>query len=188
MNAGEPVTANMTLDRATPDAERATVTVRLEPENAADDALWFHALAWQGLDWDRGQSVHSQFEEIGPGVYRSDEPVPITGDWKALVRLHVDDRVLASPVYLPEDSGIPAPEVPAQAQMAREFVPDKDIVQREAVGGNLALQRMGYGILLAIGIVWIAAMAWGLMRLWSGQRVPRPRRRSELATTTTTTT
>jgi hypothetical protein len=183
MDPGAPITAEMTLDRATPDAERATVTVQLDPPDAADDALWFHALAWQGLDWERGQSVHSQFEEIEPGTYRSEEEVPISGDWKALVRLHVEDRVLASPIYLPEDRAIPAPEVPAEDHMTREFVPDKEIVQREAVGGNLTLQRIGYGILLLIGIVWIAAMAWGLMRLWSERRTPRRDGRKELAPT-----
>ena len=183
MDKGEPVTANVALERGSPDAERASVTVSLEPRDAAEDALWFHALAWQGLDWNRGSSVHSQFEEIEPGVYRSEEPVPTTGEWKALIRLHVDDRVMATPIYLPEDEAIPAPEVPAENRFSREFVPDKEIVQREAVGGNLTLERIAYGILLLIGIVWIAAMAWGLVRLWSERRTAATRGRGRLATT-----
>lgn len=182
MGRGEPVTANVSLDRETPDAERATVTVRLEPEDAAEDALWFHALAWQGLDWDRGSSVHAPFEEVEPGVYRSEEPVPTTGEWKALIRLHVDDRVMASPIFLPEDPAIPAAEVPAEDRFAREFVPDKEIVQREAVGGSLTLERIAYATLLVIGIVWIAAMGWGLMRLWSERR-SKIRGRRKLVTT-----
>jgi hypothetical protein len=182
MPVGDPVTAHVTLDRATRDAERATVNVRLEPADAAEDALWFHALAWQGLDWQRGGSVHSQFDEVGPGEYRSKEPIPTTGDWKALIRLHVDEHVIASPVYLPRDTAIPAPEVPAEPQFTREFVADKEIVQREAVGDNIGLQRIAYGILLAIGVVWIASMAWGLHRLASNG-IPMRAGRRKLATT-----
>jgi hypothetical protein len=160
----------VTLDRAT--SGRATVEVRLEPEDAAEDALWFHALAWQGLDWERGSSVHSQFESSGTGVYRSTEPIPVSGDWKALIRLHVDKHVLAAPIYLPEDPAIPAPEVPAEDEFSREFVADKKIVQREATGDHLTLQRIAYTAIALIGVLWIASLGWGLMRL---RRLPAPR-------------
>jgi hypothetical protein len=179
-----PVVAHVTLDRATPDSERAIVNVRLDPPDAAENNLWFHSLAWQGLDWDRGSSVHSQMEETGPGTYRSQEPVPAGGDWKSLVRLHVDDRVMAVPIYLPEDPAIPAPEVPAEATFAREFVADKEIVQREAISDNIGLQRIAYGILLAIGIIWIASMGWGLARLVHNLKERRSEsRRRKLVTT-----
>ena len=183
MSLGEPVSARVTLDRATPDAERAVATVELTPKDAADDALWFHALAWQGLDWERGSSVLSHFEEVEPGVYRSQEPVPVSGDWKSLIRLHVDDHVTAVPMYLPEDPAIPAKEVPAPDSFERTFVADKDIVQREAVGGNNTLMRIGYSILLAIGIVWIASMGWGLARLANGAAQPKRKTHGGLATT-----
>jgi hypothetical protein len=165
MPPGPPTRAHIELERATSDAGRAYVQVRLEPAGAAEDALWFHALAWQGLEDERGASIHSQFEEIESGVYRSLDPIPVSGDWKALIRLHVDDHVSAVPIYLPEDPGIPAPEVPAEESSTRSFVPDKEIVQREATGDNVQLQRVGYTLLAAIGLAWIASIGWGLRRL-----------------------
>lgn len=172
MPPGPPTRAHIELERTSSEAERAYIRVRLEPADAAEGALWFHALAWQGLEDERGASVHSQFEEVEPGVYRSLDPVPVSGDWKALIRLHVDDHVSAVPIYLPEDPGIPAPEVPAEDSMTRSFVPDKEIVQREATGDNVSLQRVGYTLLAAIGLSWIASMGWGLRRLRSRRLDP----------------
>lgn len=178
-----PVTARVTLDRTTADAERASVNVRLEPPEAAEDNLWFHGLAWQGLDWQRGSSVHTQMERVAPGEYRSVDPIPTGGNWKALVRLHVDDAVMAVPIYLPEDRAIPAPEVPAKDEFTRSFIADKEIVQREAIGDNVGLQRIAYGILLAIGILWIASMGWGLTRLARDRSTSIGKPRGRLATT-----
>jgi len=68
-------------------------------------------------------------------------------------------------VYLPEDTAIPAKEVPAKAHFTRPFVRDKKILQREAVGGATWLTTPAYLILLAIAAVWLVALAWGLRRL-----------------------
>jgi hypothetical protein len=141
------------------------ITASLDPPDAAENALWFQGLAWQGLNWDRGSSKLVAVEEVDDGVYRTAEPIPVGGDWKSLLRLHVRDRLLALPVYLPEDRAIPAPEVPAPATFERDFVTDKEIVQREAITSNLWLQRIAYGLLLLIGVMWIGLFGWALMRL-----------------------
>jgi hypothetical protein len=166
---GAPIEADVTL-RDVPSAEerRAVVTMRLDPPDAAEDALWFHALAWQGLEGRRGGSEIVGLARIGDGVYRTVGPVPVSGGWKTLVRLHVDDRILAVPVFLPEDPAIPAPEVPARPRFERAFVPDKQILQREALTTSVALQRLAYGVLAAIAAAWLIAFAWGLGRLASG--------------------
>jgi len=54
--------------------------------------------------------------------------------------------------------------VPARSG-TRAFVKDKKLLQREAVGGSEALKIPAYLLLLAIAIVWLAAMTWGLRRI-----------------------
>jgi hypothetical protein len=166
MGSGSAVTAEVTLDEVRGAPHRtALLTARLDPPDAAEDAVWWHGLAWQGLDWDRGSSKIVELEEVDDGVYRTLRPLPVGGDWKSLLRLHVDDRLVAVPVYLPRDSAIPAPEVPARSRFERSFVADKQIVQREAITSNIWLQRIAYGVLLLIGVAWIAIFGWALRRL-----------------------
>jgi hypothetical protein len=166
LGSGSPVTAEVTVDEVREAPHRtAVITARLDPPDAAEDAVWWHGLAWQGLDWDRGSSKIVELEKVDEGVYRTVRPLPVGGDWKSLLRLHVDDRLLAVPVYLPQDSAIPAPEVPARSRFERSFVTDKQIVQREAITPNIWLQRIAYSVLLLIGVVWIAIFGWALRRL-----------------------
>ena len=42
---------------------------------------------------------------------KSTKPLPVHGTWKTLIRLQRDNYVAGLPVYLPEDSAIPAPAV-----------------------------------------------------------------------------
>ncbi len=164
-SAPPDITATITLDEAgTPDEREVFVTAKLDPPDVADDPMWFYGLAWQGLEWERGMSPQVELEEIEPGTYRTTEPLPVYGDWKALLRLHSDSWLTVLPVYLPEDRAIPAPEVPAVAG-ERAFVSDHEVVQREAVGGSPALQNIAYVLLLGIAIVWLASLGWALARL-----------------------
>jgi hypothetical protein len=98
-------------------------------------------------------------------VYRSTTPVPVYGKWKTLFRLATVSSLEALPVYLPADPAIPAKAVPATSTFTRTFVPDKQILQREAVGGSVALQRAAYILLGIIGLIWIAGIAFGLRLL-----------------------
>lgn len=183
MSAGATVTANVSLDRVRGMSDRsARVTARLNPPDAAEDAVWFHGLAWQGLNWDRGSSQLVDVEELDEGVYGTTRALPVGGDWKTMLRLHIDDRLLALPVYLPEDPAIPAPEVPARATFERSFVTDKDIVQREAITSSVWLQRIAYGLLLLLGALWIGIFGWALTRL-ARTDLPRPRQASSVGVT-----
>ena len=78
------------------------------------------------------------------------------------------------PVYLPADPAIPAAGVGPILHFTAHFLPDKQVLQREAVGGSITLQRLAYGLALALGVVWIASLAWGLRRLDTQE--PRGRR------------
>ena len=149
--------ARVVLD--TPEAARSALTVTLEPASLAKEDLWFNVTAWQG-----GGSVVEELEQTGPGTYRSG-PVPIQGDWKSLIRLHRGDSIVAVPVYLPEDPAIPAEGVPASPEFTRSFILDKAILLREAKDTAPWLSWVGYSVLALIVVAWIAALAWGLVRM-----------------------
>ncbi|HEX9994313.1 MAG TPA: hypothetical protein VGB14_15395 [Acidimicrobiales bacterium] len=166
---GGGILASVTLAELTPAPERTVAaTVRLDPPDAADGADFFTVTAWQGADWERRQAVVDPLEEVAPGVWRTSEPIPVHGEWKAIVRLHDGRTLAAAPLYLPEDPGIPAAEVPADPSFTRALVADKAILQREFTGGPAWLEAVAYATLALIGAAWVAAMAWGLGRLLDG--------------------
>jgi hypothetical protein len=169
------ISAQMTLTEAKPGPQREVdAEVRITPPDAAENAEWFVSTSWQG-----GSSVVSDLREVSPGVYRTTEPMPVWGNWKTTLRLHKGDVVAGLPVFLPEDTAIPAKEVPAEAQMTRDFVLDKDNLQREAkkgVPGFLTTAAYLIVLLIAIGIT--AALTIGLMRMDRD----RERRRERQAT------
>ena len=132
----------------------------IDPPQAAEDAKWLTTTAWQG-----GGLVVDRLTRVREGVYRSNEPIPVYGDWKAEFRLHHGRSLLGVPVYLPNDPAIPAKEVPARASFERPFVRDKQILQREAKEGAGGLTLIGYAIVLLITLSIIALNAWALVRL-----------------------
>ncbi|MDQ3433216.1 MAG: hypothetical protein M3481_00790, partial [Actinomycetota bacterium] len=157
---GAPVRAQVVLEEVRPAPDReVTASVRLDPAAGADGSEWMSVLAWQG-----GGSRLEHLRESAPGTYRTIRPLPVHGEWKAFVRLHDGRSLRALPIYMPRDTAIPAPEIPAEPAFARSFVPDKRILQREAVGSS-ALQLPAYGLLAGVAAVWLAAMTWGLTRL-----------------------
>jgi hypothetical protein len=161
MNAGSQASAVVSLTTAKPGPQRtASATIRIVPAGAARDAEWLTMTAWQG-----GALQVDRLKKIGPSTWRTTQPVPVYGKWKSMLRLENGRGVRAVPVYLPEDSAIPAREVPATAHFTRPFVRDKKILQREAVGGSTWLATPAYVLLLAIAAVWLVTLGWGLRRL-----------------------
>ena len=152
---GDPVRATVALDG---DRE-VMATIELDPADAADDATWLHAMAWQG-----GGSRLVELEQTAPGTYRTAEPVPVHGDWKAMVRLHTGNAILAMPIYLPGDPAIPAREVPAEARFERSFQLDSEILRREERGGAAWMTGVAYGVLGAVALAWLAAIVAAVTR------------------------
>ena len=153
--------AAITLRNVTPAPTRTVeATVRIEPAAAARNAVWLTATAWQG-----GGLVVNRLRRIGPGVYRTTHDLPVYGKWKSLIRMSDGRSLEAVPVYLPADPAIPAPAVAAPAHVTHAFVPDKDILQREARGGSLVLILPAYLLLALIIGAEFAALSWGLRRL-----------------------
>jgi hypothetical protein len=162
VSADGPERATVTLAEAPSSGGRAVeATVRLEPAGAADDAHFANVTAWQG-----GGSVLSDLERVGPGVYRTTEPVPVHDGWKALVRVHTGNSLVGVPIYLPRDEAIPAPAVPARPSFARSFVRDVEILQREQKDGVPAgLKLIAYATVALIAAALVALIAWALVRL-----------------------
>jgi hypothetical protein len=168
-----PRRATVALEDVRSGAERSVdATVRIDPPDAAEDPHFLNATAWQG-----GGSVVSELERVRPGVYRTTEPVPVYGGWKAMVRLHSGDSLVGVPIFLPEDRAIPAPEVPAESSFTRDFVRDLVLLQREKkddVPG--ALSAIAYLVVAAIASALIGLIAWALLRMEGrgpGPRAPR---------------
>jgi hypothetical protein len=152
--------ASMRLDKSA-GGEEATATVRLDPPDLADDPAWFQTMAWQG-----GGLEISEMDQVSDGVYRTAEPVPISGQWKAILRLQYDRTIAAVPIYAPADPEIPVKEIPAKSQFQRDFIPDKEILQRELksdVPGFLWPAASGFVLICALGFAWL--LAWGTARV-----------------------
>jgi hypothetical protein len=155
--------ADVTLrDVEAGDGRHVEATVQLDPPNAAEDDLrWLNLTAWQG-----GGSVIDQLKEIGPGRYRSTEPIPVHGNWKASIRLHRGRSVLAMPIFMPEDTAIPAAEVPAAASFTRSFMRDKELLQREQRDDVPSWTKpVAYTVVFGIGGSMLVVLGWALLRL-----------------------
>ena len=172
---GYRATVVLTDTQSAPDRE-VTARVKIDPASAAEDANWVQITSWQG-----GGLHVDELKETGEGTYESTAPVPVHGDWKTLVRLHEGNSLLAIPIYLPEDTAIPAPEVPAERRFTREFVDETEILQRELkddVPGWITI--VAPLLVLFISLSFVFALAWGLARAAGGtgsgeSRPPRER-------------
>ncbi|HXQ88440.1 MAG TPA: hypothetical protein VN733_02265, partial [Solirubrobacterales bacterium] len=172
----EGVSARVALhDVGGANGREVEATVRINPPDAAADAEWFDVTAWQG-----GGLVVAPLERTAPGVYRTTEPVPVHGNWKAMIRLHDDGSLTALPIYLPSDEAIPVGEVPAPAHFTRSFGDEHQLLQRESKGGPAALTAIAYSTVLAITLSLLALLAWALHRLAAGPAAAKRRRKPRL--------
>ena len=165
---GAPGTAAaVTLEDVTGGAERTVhATIALQPPSLADNAEYVNVTAWQGAEWRHG--VHSfadPLDRVEPGVYRTTRPIPVHGQWKALIRVHDGRRMLAAPIFLPEDRAIPAEEVPATATFTREFVEGQELLLREAQEAPAWITTVAYVLTLGLIVLWIAGVGWGIRHL-----------------------
>jgi hypothetical protein len=108
MNTGSPTSATVAVRDVTPPPHRTVAaTVRLSPRGAAEDAQWLTVTAWQG-----GGLVVGRLQRVADGVYRTTQPIPVYGKWKAMIRMENGRAVDAAPLYLPNAPAIPAKGVP----------------------------------------------------------------------------
>jgi hypothetical protein len=166
------VTARIQLADLTGGAQdrEGQATVRITPPAAAEDAKWLTVTSWQG-----GGLHVDRLERQGPGVFRTTEPMPLHPDWKTLVRLHKDHDLTAAAIYMPEDPAIPAKEIPAQQNAERPFVKEVELLQRERKDVAPWLWAVASGVVLALYVAFLGALAWGVGRLsrrWDDEVTP----------------
>ncbi|BBY18878.1 hypothetical protein [Mycolicibacterium litorale] len=164
-NVPETATAAFTLTEApSVDGQRfVTADVRFNPPDVvSDDPNWVSVLGWQGgLANERGQFV-DHLEKVGPGHYVSTQPMPVSGTWKTLLRVHDGDTFTAVPIFLAGDPGIGAQEVPAEPQFTRPFVSEITILQRERSPDiPQSLWLIGCLVVLGCTLAMVAGITWG---------------------------
>jgi hypothetical protein len=174
-----PEQAQVALNDIQSGRERTvSATIRLDPRDSVDDPEFMNVTAWQG-----GGSVVDPLEEVGQGVYRTTELIPVYGGWKSTIRIQQGDALISMPLFMPRDEAIPAKEVPAKASFTRAFQPDIEVLQRERkqdVSGALTL--MAYLTVLAIALALMALISWSLLRVDRGEgRSPGSARRQDTA-------
>ena len=147
------------------DERTVAATIRLDPRDSVKDPEFMNVTGWQG-----GGSVVDPLEKVGPGVYRTTEPIPVYGGWKSTLRIQQGDALISMPLFMPKDEAIPAAEVPAKANFTREFQPDIEVLQRERKQDvSPALTLIAYLTVLAIALALIALIAWALLRVDRGE-------------------
>jgi hypothetical protein len=172
------------VTQAAPAGARADVTlspskqatVRVVPASLARGASWASVTAWQG-----GGLHVDRLRAAGPGAWRTTAPVPVTGQWKAMVRIQDGRRLASAPIYLPADRAIPVAGVPARPRATRAFVPDHQLLQRERKRDTpLWLWTVAGSVVLALAAAFITALAWGVARVARSEdgRRAEPRRRA----------
>ena len=169
-NVPQDVTATITLTEipdSGPDQRMVSADVRINPPNfVSDDPNWVSVLGWQGgLANQRGQVVDT-LEKVGPGHYRTTQPIPAWGSWKTLLRVQDGKTLTAVPIFLAADPGIGAAEVPAEASMTRPFVQETTILQRERSPDTpMVLWTVGCLLVLFCTLALIAGLSWGAGRI-----------------------
>jgi hypothetical protein len=165
------VRAQVTLQTLRPGPEREVrATVRIDPPRAADDPAWLNVTAWQG-----GGLVIHRLAAQGGGVYRMTEPIPVHGDWKVSIRIQRGREILGLPLYMPEDTAIPAPKVAAKRSFTRAFVSDHQLLQRERKQGVPGwLTTVAPLCVLALALGFLTTLGLGLGRVARRTADPPP--------------
>ena len=143
-----------------PGTRWVNAAVRL-PASLTDSPAWLEVNAWQG-----GGLVVSHLARQADGSFRTTAPVPVSGDWKTLLRVQNGRTLAAAPIWLPEDPAIPAAEVAATASFDRPLQNEAQILQREKrtdIPGWL--WTTACLVVLACSLLLIAALAWGIARV-----------------------
>ncbi|MEY2571332.1 MAG: hypothetical protein QOE63_1682 [Acidimicrobiaceae bacterium] len=144
--------------------DTATVTVHLDPPDAADGNRWFQTVAWQG-----GGLAIVAMRETSPGTFVAERAVPVGGKWKTVVRLATGDELMSVPVWFPADPEIGAAEIPAESRTVA-FGSEQQYLMREVKPGPLTVQTIAYVVIAAVLVLWAAAFVLACSKI--GARRP----------------
>jgi len=140
-------------------ADTVQLTVHLDPVDAAQNARWFQAIAWQGGGL-RVVGLHA----VAPGTYVADGPLPVGGKWKTMLRLHTGAVMMSAPVFLPADPEIGVPEIPAESRTIA-FGNEEQYLMREVKGGPNTVKLLAYSIVGLVAVAWAAAFVLAAVRI-----------------------
>jgi hypothetical protein len=171
-------TATITLtDQPAPAGQRmvSADVLLTPPDMVSDHPDWVTILSWQGrMENNRGLQI-DRLSKVGPGHYRSTQPVPVWGSWKTLLRVQDGYTMTAVPIYEPADDAIPAAEVPALASSTRPFVQEVTILQRERdQNAPEWLFTAGSIVVLFLSLMVIGGLTWGAGRINNSLSEPEP--------------
>lgn len=172
----EGASARFTLTElpSEPGQRLVSADIRIDPQDLiSDDPEWVTILSWQGgLANDRGLLI-DRLDKLGPGHYRSTQPIPVWGSWKTLLRVQ-DGRTMAGvPIYLPTDPGIGAQGTAAEAAFTRDFVSEITILQRERNFNHPSWLFLAASlVVLFCTLALIAALTWGAGRINRSDSAP----------------
>ncbi|MEE6176668.1 hypothetical protein [Mycobacterium sp. 050134] len=172
----DTATISLTELPTAPGQRMVSADVQLTPPTMVrDHPEWLTILSWQGRMENHRGLIIDHLEKVGPGHYRSTQPVPVWGDWKTLLRVQDGYTMTAVPIFEPADDAIPAAEVPALASSTRPFVQEITILQRERdLGAPTWLFTAGSILVLIFTLVVIAGLTWGAGRLNRAVLEPEP--------------
>jgi hypothetical protein len=142
--------------------DTVSLTVHVDPPDAAKNARWFQAIAWQGGGL-RVVGLH----EVAPGTYATDTPLPVGGKWKSILRLHTGAVMMSAPVFLPADPEIGAPEIPATSRTIA-FAGEQQYLMREVKAGPNTVMVIAYAVVGLVVIAWAAAFVLACTRIPKG--------------------
>ncbi|HJQ42109.1 MAG TPA: hypothetical protein VJ831_03405 [Jatrophihabitantaceae bacterium] len=140
-------------------ANSVALTVRVDPPDAAQNARWFQAIAWQG-----GGLKVVGLHPVAPGTYASDEPLPVGGKWKTMLRLHTGAVMMSAPVFLPADPEIGVPEIPAQSRTI-PFGGEQQYLMREVKPGPNTVMILAYVIVGLVALLWAGSFVLACVRI-----------------------
>jgi hypothetical protein len=139
--------------------DTVALTVHLDPNDAAQQARWFQAIAWQGGGL-RVVGLHA----VAPGTYVSDAPLPVGGKWKAMLRLHTGAVMMSAPIFLPADPEIGVPEIPAISRTIA-FGGEQQYLMREVKPGPRTVMVIAYVVVGLVVVTWAGAFVLACTRI-----------------------
>jgi hypothetical protein len=143
-------------------ARFVTATIRFTPPTAVHDPDWLTVTAWQG----GAPLVLDRLKRTGDATYTTTKPIPVTGNWKAMIRLQRGTALAAIPLALPADPEIPVKAVLPHAHMTRAFTADRRVLQRERKQ-DVPTWLWGAAGVVVLGctLTLLLVLGWGLVRL-----------------------
>ncbi|UJA21664.1 hypothetical protein HJD18_16525 [Thermoleophilia bacterium SCSIO 60948] len=149
------------------DGSHVTVAAHFDDPSALDGAEWFQVFAWQG-----GGRIQKPMRYVGDGTWVAPQPIPITGEWKSMLRINDGSSMRGAPIRFNFDSFVGAPPIAARSRPDFAFQREQQYLMREYRGGRRDLILPGYLVHLATWLAFVAFAVFVLRRFAAGN--PRP--------------